>query len=232
MTMQQERDVFNSEKLTPTWGYYRQPDGWITVSPATDLEMIQYRKLGWTPLTQYGRVEAGTLYFIENRFEKLLITGGAKEFCLAQIIQTGMAFDPPLLPVCRHPLDQYHKAHNVECWRGAQPVSFPQLEGVEIPGPFPCRFCQNPKPTEEARNQHEGVAHKTEKGYIQSGEALAVAIVKAQQQGSAQGAASLVNDLGLAGKMLKVLDVVGLTKKQREALVQAGLIGDEPDDAG
>src|SRR3989304_5798911 len=102
MTMQDTR-------IMPTYGYYRQPNGWITVSPATDLEELSYRKEGWEPLTQYGRVEMTTEYIADHPFEGLFQAGGAKELPLQQVIEMSFVMTPPLVPTCNMRVNQNHK---------------------------------------------------------------------------------------------------------------------------
>lgn len=159
-----------------TYGYYRQPNGWITVSPMTQLDELKYRQEGWEPLAQYGRVEMASEYMADHPLEPLFMRGGAVELCREQIVESGLHLDPPLVPRCGRPLGQFHKSHNETCWKGAEPVFFPQLE--EVPATFPCRFCDRVLPIEKAREQHEGVAHKDEKGDIRTGQTLADALVK------------------------------------------------------
>ena len=162
---------------TLTYGYYRQPDGWITVSPATAMEELRYRREKWEPLTQYGRVEMGTRYMAEHPLEYLFMQGGARELGRDQIIKMALHLNPPLIPTCRRPLSQHHKAHNAQCWAGAERVTFPQL-GDDIPEGVPCRFCgRDPFPTDEARAQHETVMHKDEKNIIRSGEVMADSMI-------------------------------------------------------
>mgnify|MGYP001615177896 CR=1 FL=1 len=97
-------------------------------------------------------------------------------------------------------------------------MHFPQLEGVEVPGPFPCRFCEVEKPTLVARDQHEGVAHKDRQGNILTGEVLAEAIVKGlnARPPVAAGTSDQAN-------LLAALAAVGLNKKQREVLEALGI---------
>ena len=167
------------QKVRLTYGYYLQPNGWITVSPATQLEELQYRREGWEPLTAYGRVEMASQYAAQNPLEALFMFGGAKELSIEQILQTGLHLKPPLVPTCRTPLNQYHKQHAAFCWRDAQPVTFPQLEVV--PEGLPCRFCERILPTPEAQGQHEQVAHQEERSSIRTGETLAEALVQGLQ---------------------------------------------------
>lgn len=163
----------------PTYGYYRQPNGWITVSPMTDLEELKYRREGWEPLPQYGRVEMTSEYAADHPLEWLFVQDGAKELSVEQIIESGLHLDPPLLPTCGKPLNQYHKRHLPTCWANAQPVYFPQLDQINEQPPPQCRFCQRPPfPTEQARDQHETVMHREERGEIRTGETLANSLVR------------------------------------------------------
>lgn len=166
------------ERIQPTYGYYRQPDGFITLSPATELEELHYIKEGWTSLHQYGRVEITSEYVADHPLEGLFVLGGAHELSERQIYEQGLYLHPPLVPSCGKLLNQYHKRHRGVCWLNAKPVQFPQLATMTDLGPFPCRFCEAQKPTRAARDQHEGVVHKTEKGNIQTGEVLAEALLR------------------------------------------------------
>lgn len=163
--------------IRPTFGYYRQPNGWITVSPITDLEQLAYIKEGWQPLSKYGAVEMTSAYMAEHPFELLFLRGGASEMPIDQVIGLGFAMNPPIVPSCGRRIDQFHKLHNANCWDDAKPVNFPQLEGLDIVS-FPCTLCSRVLPTTKARDQHESVAHKDEKGDIRTGEVLAAAMVK------------------------------------------------------
>ena len=164
-------------RITPTYGYYRQPNGWITVSPATELEEMAYRREGWQPLTRYGRVEMTTEYMAEHPFEVLFMKGGAKELPVEQVIEMGFTVTPPVVPACNTRIDQFHKHHGASCWEDAQPVVFPQLEGVLIMS-FACPICNRILPSAKARDQHEGVAHRSEKSDIRTGQTLADALVQ------------------------------------------------------
>ncbi len=129
-----------TRQLDSTYGYYRQDDGWITVSLATDLEETVFRRKGWEPLKQYGRVEMAGSYAVNHPLEALFQAGGAKELPVDQIIEMGLHLSKPLIPVCGQRLDQYHKRHSGDCWEGAEPVEFPQLENP--PDAVKCTFCE------------------------------------------------------------------------------------------
>jgi len=100
------------ERVQPNYGYYRQPNGWITMSVVTQLEELQYRREGWTPLSQYGRFEMSSVYEANHPFEALFMQGGAVEMCLEQIVELGYHLNPPIMPSCGRVLHQYHRAHD------------------------------------------------------------------------------------------------------------------------
>ena len=164
-------------QTAPTYAYYRQPNGWITVSPCGDMDELKYRREGWEPLHQYGRFEMATEYAADHPLELLFIGGGAFELPYEQVIGQALHLNPPLIPSCSQTLGKSHRHHTGACWAGARAVRFPQLRGDEQP--FPCRFCDREDlPTEAARAQHEGVAHKEEKSDIRTGETLAASLIK------------------------------------------------------
>ena len=158
-------------RIQPTFGYYRQPNGWITVSPNTRLERLKYTEEGWEYLEHYGAFDM-TGYSINHPLEGLFMFGGAKELPVEQVVQMGFYIDPPLVPRCQQHLTQYHRAHRQECWRGAKKVVFPQLDGVAVAGPFVCDFCGRKMPTQKARDQHQEVMHATPMNNIQLGRSL------------------------------------------------------------
>ena len=176
----QEAEIALGRHIQPTFGYYRQPNGWITISPITPLERVKYVSEGWEYLGQYGAFDM-TSYTANHPFESLFMFGGAKEMTADQIIKTGLYIDPPLVPTCKQHLTQFHRGHIAACWRGAKAVEFPQL--VEVPqeliGPFMCDFCDRKMPTRVALNQHQSVAHTEPLGNIQLGKSLGDTIATA-----------------------------------------------------
>ena len=158
--------------INPTYGYYRQPNGWIKPAVVTPLEELKYRREGWTPLPQYGRFDMGTGYAADHPLELLFMNGGAHELNEDQIRQQGLYMNPPVVPTCRQALTQQHRRHGPACWVGAKPVHFPQVANMKDLGPFRCRFCTRDMATIEGRAQHEGVMHAKEKGNVQMGETL------------------------------------------------------------
>ncbi len=207
------------------YGYYRQPNGWITGSPVTALEKVQYESEGWKHLPAYGRFEMASPYATNHPLEQLFMMGGAHELSVQQVIETGLALNPPLVPTCRTLLTQFHKRHNADCMAGAQPVEFPQLEGLDINyDGYSCNLCEVVKPTEAARDQHEGVAHKEEKANIRTGEVLGGKI--AEGLGAALG-----NGATGAPDVAAVLKGLKLNKTQRAALRAQGIEIPEDTDA-
>lgn len=161
------------QRIQPTYGYYRQKNGWITISPITQLEVINYAKRGWTHLSKYGAFDMSP-YVVNHPFEALFMFGGAMEMPAQQVLETGLYIDPPLVPTCRRHMTQYHRRHTSECWQGAQPVAFPQMGTLDpkVIGPFVCEFCQRKLPTKEARHQHQSVVHTEELGNLETGRSL------------------------------------------------------------
>jgi hypothetical protein len=153
--------------------YYRMPDGWIHAQPvgrAIDGEFQNARKLerqGWEPLWRYGRFDF-LPYHVEREFEWLFQAGGAHEMPLDQVVTLGYHLRPPLVPSCgarvgqRGHVDSEGSVHGHACWEEAEPVVFPQLAGEEIPGPFPCPYCEREFPLEKQQRAHISVMHKDE----------------------------------------------------------------------
>ena len=171
-------------RIRPTHMYYRQRNGWITVEAATFIERAKFSERGWTPLMDYPPFDMGHVWCADNPLATLFQFGGAKELPLDQIIQNGFYFRPYTVPACRMPQTESHN-HTSACYQGAKPVVFPQLEGVKIDGPFPCRFCgREPFATLAARGQHEEVSHKDERTSIRTGETLADHLAKGLREGN------------------------------------------------
>jgi len=219
--------------VQPTYGYYRQPDGVITVSPAGDLDQLKYMREGWEFLAQYGKFEMASARAADHPLEALYQSGGIHELTIEQILEQGLANDPDYkVPTCRELLNQYHKRHKTSCFVNARRPVFPQLAGQQ-PVVYPCNFCSDVKPTEAARDQHEGVMHKEEKSDIRTGTVLGDSIVKglAGLLGKeAPGEDDADPTVEVASKVAGVMDVladVGLNQKQLAALREAGFIKEE-----
>lgn len=167
-------------RIQPTSGYYRQPNGWITISPITQMERMNYTDQGWTHLPDYPSFDMSP-YVANHPFEALFMFGGAHEMSTDQLLQTGLYMNPPLVPTCRESLTQFHRAHTPRCWVGAKNVEFPQMADVAgaLIGPFPCDFCDRSLPTVEGRDQHQSVVHKERLGDMQTGKSLGTSLAEA-----------------------------------------------------
>lgn len=165
------------QRIQPTFGYYRQPNGWLTAQTVTRLEKVRREERGSKHLQEYGAFDM-TPYVANHNFEGLFMFGGAKEMAIDQIIQLGFHLNPPMVPTCRRHITQHHRSHMKACWQGARPVEFPQLKGVpeERLQPYRCEFCPKVLPTPEARQQHQQVAHAKELNNMQAGKSLASAL--------------------------------------------------------
>lgn len=160
-------------RIQPTYGYYKQANGWVTISTITSLEKMNYIKRGWKCLDQYGAFDM-TPYVAAHPFEGLFMFGGVHEMPAEQVLQTGLYMNPPVLPRCRQHITQFHRTHAAACWRGAEPVEFPQMASLppERVGPFQCQFCARELPTMEARGQHQTVMHQQELGSLRTGQSV------------------------------------------------------------
>ena len=203
------------KRVKPVYGYYRQPNGWITVSVTSPMEKLAYLEEGWQ-LLPYGVFDMTTGYTADHPFELLFINGGAKELPVDQVIAMGFHYKPPKIPRCRMAIDQRHKKHKPSCFPFV-PVQFPQLEGVDA-REWLCNFdtcgrsvAGDGFPTNAAKNQHESVMHREEKNNIRTGQVLAE---------------SLLRGFGRAPMDKSVLDILkdaGLTVSQKKALAAAGV---------
>ena len=166
-----------SQRIQPTYGYYRQPNGWITVSPITRMERIRYIEQGWQHLDKYGAFDM-TPYVANHPLEALFMFGGVLEMPVTQVIEMGLYLDPPLVPRCRQHITQFHRGHQQGCWQGARRIEFPQLSEVDQTriGPFPCGFCERQMATIQAREQHQTVAHKDRLSDLRAGKSIAEAL--------------------------------------------------------
>ena len=180
-TMRVERNMRG--RIRPTYGYYRAKNRWIMAAPFTPTDELTYRRLGWEPLSAYGRFDINTQYATEHALEWLFQQGGAKELPLEQIIEEGLYYNLPVVPGCGQPITERHN-HMPDCFINQRQITFPQLAEVEVPGPFGCRFCGVLKNTEKARGQHERVAHKPDRNNIQLGETIAASMASAMRPAS------------------------------------------------
>jgi len=165
--------------------YYRQPNGWITSGAAGQIERTKFMAEGWEPLSQYGRLDVLYEYINNHPLEPLFMRGGAIDLPVSQVIDSGFWMDPPVVPGCGIALNPEHIRHNAVCWETQWTVEFPQVP-EDTPRSFDCHFCERRSPTEKARDQHEGVAHKDERANLRTGDALATSLVKGLKGAQAQ----------------------------------------------
>ena len=206
------------QRIKPTFGYYRQKNGWITVSPITQLERINYIARGWTHLGKYGAFDMSP-YVANHPFEALFMFGGVEEMPAQQVLETGLYIDPPMVPRCMQHMTQYHRGHTSACWIGAQPVAFPQMATLDpaVVGPFVCEFCQRKLPTVQARKQHQSVAHSKELGSLQTGQSMGKSlgeVLNAKPAQSNDGVAELQEKVAMLERQLTK---VGKATRKRRA---------------
>ena len=210
--------VANDRRIQPTYGYYRQPNGWITVSPITRMERIKYVEEGWEHLARYGSFDMSP-YVAAHPFEALFMFGGVGEMPAEQVIQMGLYLDPPRVPTCRQQLTQFHRGHTPGCWQGASRVQFPQLADVDqgLLGPFPCAFCERQMATIQAREQHQMVAHKDALGNLQTGRSLGASLADALKKTGAQEASreDLQRELSLLQLQVKELREASMPRAKK-----------------
>jgi len=181
LTSEQPNSVIIDQGLI----YCRFPSGEIQACDASDMELMKKIRRGITPLQDYGQF-GSSAYYMDHPFEPLFQAGGAREMSVNQIVELGYHLRPPLVPTC----DQHvgmHKDHLTHvgrpgggsakaqgCWRGARPVYFPQLEGVQVPeAPDECEFCgRDDFPTERAYRQHQEVMHADRRQQQELGDAI------------------------------------------------------------
>ena len=205
-------------RIQPTYGYYRQRNGWITVSTITRLEKVNYVERGWTPLDKYGAFDM-TPYVANHPFEALFMFGGVAEMPAQQVLETGLYIDPPMVPICRQHITQFHRSHTRACWVGAQPVEFPQMATLDprVVGPFVCEFCPRKLPTVQGKTQHQSVAHAKELGNLQTGQSMGTAlagVLNARAAPASDGSAELQEKVA---RLEKQLAKVGKATRRRKA---------------
>ncbi|MDP2662629.1 MAG: hypothetical protein Q8R28_18075 [Dehalococcoidia bacterium] len=170
-------------RIAPTYGYYRQANGWVKPATNTRLERLKYIEHGWEYLGQYGAFDMSP-YMASHPLDALFMFGGAKELPVDQIIEMGFHLNPPQVPTCRMHITQFHRRHSADCFRGAAPVVFPQLADVapERLRGHSCEFCPRVMPTAQGLFQHQQVAHSKELNNMQAGKSLATALGQGQAQ--------------------------------------------------
>lgn len=162
---------------------------------------------GLEPLEQYGYYSASA-YYMDHPHEPLFQAGGAKELKIEDLIALGYAQKPPLVPTCglHVGLSKEHPHHSRACWTGAQPVHFPQLEGVEVPELLECEYCARADlATPQALKQHQEVMH-TER---RQEEGLSAAIIDGLSRGGALSGGTSAE--AIAAAVTATLQALGVT---------------------
>jgi hypothetical protein len=177
--------------------YCRFPGGEIQPVDASDMELMKKIRRGILPLHEYGQF-GSSAYYMDHPFEPLWQAGGAREMSVDQVVALGYHLRPPLVPTCeRHVGDaKDHLSHQgrpgastgkaAGCWRGARPVAFPQLAGLELESPPECEYCgRDDFGTLAAFRQHQDVMHTDRRQQQQLGETIVAGL---QHSGLAGGA--------------------------------------------
>jgi hypothetical protein len=151
--------------------YFRSPSGEVYSADAADGEVMKKVRRGNTPLFEYGQF-GSSAYYMDHPFEPLFQAGGAAAMSVDQVISLGYHLRPPLVPTCGQHVGQSKEhllhlgnpngrnARERGCWQGAQPVRFPQLEGVDIQDIPECEYCgRDDFATLVSLRQHQSVMH-------------------------------------------------------------------------
>jgi hypothetical protein len=182
--------------------YVRNPLGEVVAVDANDTEVMKKVRRGWTPLFEYGQFGSSS-YYMDNPYEPLFQAGGARELSREQIISMGYHLRPPLVPTCdRHVASDGHVAHTGSpqgrnlrergCWNNAQPVHFPQLEGVRIEAPPECDYCgRDDFATEQALRQHQSVMHADRRQQVELADGIVSGLVRSGSLPNGSNAADI-----------------------------------------
>lgn len=179
-------------KALGMYQYYRQPNGYITVSPAFGTDMLRYMMEGWTPLTRYGRFKLNQ-HVHEHKFEWLFQKSGQLEVPIAQLIEEGFHTRETKVPGCglwmgkpesyefqsarmrENIIPNLSHKHDAQCYEEGWVVKFPQFS-QEMPESFPCQFCSDVGTTEKALERHVSIAHKDRVAAYSTANAIASAL--------------------------------------------------------
>lgn len=137
--------------------YWRRPDGWIVYASNSASERMDYEIIGWQPLDKYGSFVVGGSGWQPNLdpHRQILQRGGAKEFCLDEILQHG-----------------WHR-------KAPYDVTFPQLDGVELHD-IQCPMCNRWFLDDTQMGKHTSVAHRERAQTASLAKSLADATEKSQ----------------------------------------------------
>lgn len=179
-------------KALGMYQYYRQPNGYVTVSPAFGTDMLRYMMEGWVPLTKYGRFKLNQ-HVHENKFEWLFQRNGQLEVPIQQLIEEGFHTREMKVPGCglwygkpesyefqsermrEDIVPNKSHIHDHQCYEEGWVVTFPQFK-QEMPQSFPCQFCSDVGTTEKALERHVSIAHKDRVAAFSTANAIAAAL--------------------------------------------------------
>ena len=200
-----EPNTVEADDANAGYVYYRLTDGWIAAGDWSGLEESKKLRRGYQALHQYGYHDFNA-YYVEHPFEPLFQSGDAEAMPVAQVVANGFHLNPPLVPTCgRQTGRKGHLAHRATCWRGAKPVEFPQLEGLDLPGVQTCEYCGvDHFPTPQALKQHITVMHNDHKDQ----ESIVAGIVGGLKQVTGQGGGGGLETLAQLLKNPDALEVL------------------------
>lgn len=204
--------------------YYRLgSSGYITTGPYWAVERERREEKGDTALRKYGTFQEQDIN--KARYRKILQSGGAKEFPLAQVIENGWHRTPPV-----------DKDGNL--------IHFPQLDNITVID-HKCGYCGkmllgcridgdgNLVEDDINRRRHESVAHKEISSQEQLGRTLATALAQIGGSGGGAGAdtlaifAKLVSDMQERQKDQDKL-IAELTERVAGGQIQTPAASDPP----
>lgn len=191
-------DILSDEKLgegSGTFMYWRKPDGWIVIGPAWPVEYRRQAKKGMTALEEYGEFDDNPKEWNIHLdpYKQILERGGAKEFCMDQILEAG--------------------------WHRKAPyrVVFPQLEDNEKHEDFICSYCRKPFVKEVHLYNHQSITHKE----VSAQQNLASALGKVLSQNQGGGANSEL--IALLTKMVADMQETQKEQEKRMAMLMEKL---------
>lgn len=204
------------------FGYYRQPNGDITVSQISPMERMAYIEDGWEWLRQYGTFDMTSEYAANHPYELLFMLGGAKEMPESQVVEMGFNIHPPKIPTCKMALTGRHKRHSANCTPYIS-VVFPQVTSVT---PYPCSFddCTRATPegafsNKKALAQHESVMHKEAIGITRTGEVLGDSIIRGLANIMGNNPAPTAKNSGI----IDALNKMEFTPEQKAQMASMGI---------
>jgi hypothetical protein len=196
--------------------YFRRNDGSeLFAADSSGLEIVKKIRRGHMPLDAYGQF-GSSVYYMDHPFEPLFQAGGAHEMPIDQVVALGYATNPPLVPTCGLHVGQNkdHLSHNGRpdgrnprergCWQGARAVHFPQIDGIDVEGPFECEHCgREDLPTRAALTQHQQVMHSDQRQRHDLADGIVAGLQRAGLVGGGQSPEQIATAVALALRQLE-----------------------------